>query len=137
IRNCNIMLENLDRVPDLDPYMRDRWRAEATFLKAYYHWYLFRMYGPIPVVDVNLPISAKTDEVRIKRQPVDSVVNYIVGLIDKASTGGLQDALPSLITNEATELGRITRPAALAIKARVLVTAASPLFNGNTDFSNF
>src|SRR5690606_25719584 len=31
IRNCNIMLENLDRVPDLDPYMRDRWRAEATF----------------------------------------------------------------------------------------------------------
>jgi len=137
IRNCNIFLENVDQVPDLDPYMKSRWRAEAMFLKAYYHWYLFRMYGPIPVIDVNLPISATTDEVRVKRQPVDSVVNYIVGLLDGATSGDLQDALPNVITNEAIELGRITRPAALAIKARVLVTAASPLFNGNQDFANF
>jgi len=137
IRNCNIFLENVDRVPDVDPYMKTRWKAEAMFLKAYFHWYLFRMYGPIPVVDVNLPISAKTDEVRIKRQPVDSVVNYIVGLIDAATSGDFQDALPMVITNEAIELGRITRPAALAIKARVLVTAASPLFNGNQDFAHF
>ncbi|MGK6351011.1 RagB/SusD family nutrient uptake outer membrane protein [Parapedobacter sp. DT-150] len=137
IRNCNIFLENIDRVPDLDPYMKDRWRAEAIFLKAYYHWCLFRMYGPIPIIDVNLPISATTDEVRVKRQPVDSVVNYIAGLIDQVTVGEHQDALPSVITNEAIELGRITRPAALAIKARVLVTAASPLFNGNQDFANF
>lgn len=137
IRNCNILLENVDKVPDLDPYMKSRWRAEVMFLKAYYHWYLFRMYGPIPIVDVNLPISATTDEVRIKRQPVDSVVNYIVGLIDGATTGDHQDALPTVISNEAIEQGRITRPAALAIKARVLVTAASPLFNGNSDFANF
>lgn len=137
IRDCNIFLENVDQVPDLEPYMKKRWRAEAVFLKAYFHWYLLRMYGPIPVVDVNLPISATTEEVRVKRQPVDSVFNYVVDLIDQVTLGENQDALPNTITNEAIELGRLTRPAALAIKARILVTAASPLFNGNSDFANF
>lgn len=132
IRNCNIFLENIDKVADLDPYMKTRWVAEVKFLKAYYHWYLFRMYGPIPIVDKNLSIAASTEEVQVKRQSVDQVVTYIANLIDEAATG-----LPSKILNEDTELGRMTKAAALAIKARLLVTAASPLFNGNTDFANF
>lgn len=136
IRNCNIFLENIDKVKDLEPYMKERWVAEVRFLKAYFHWYLFRMYGPIPVVDKNLPISASPDEVKVSRQPVDSVVNYIVNLLDQAAAGGENVGLPDKILNLSTELGRITKPAALAIKARVLVTAASPLFNGNPDFSS-
>jgi len=136
IRNCNIFLENIDKVRDLEPYMKDRWVAEVKFLKAYFHWYLFRMYGPIPVVDKNLPISASPEEVKVSRQPVDSVVNYIVNLLDQAAAGQGSVGLPDKILNLSTELGRITKPIALAIKARVLVTAASPLFNGNPDFSN-
>ncbi|WP_316818290.1 RagB/SusD family nutrient uptake outer membrane protein [Pedobacter nyackensis] len=136
IRNCNIFLENIDKVRDLEPYMKDRWVAEAKFLKAYFHWYLFRMYGPIPIVDKNLPISASPDEVKVSRQPVDSVVNYIVNLLDQAAAGEGSVGLPEKILNLSTELGRITKPTALAIKARVLVTAASPLFNGNPDFGN-
>jgi starch-binding outer membrane protein, SusD/RagB family len=134
IRACNIFLENVNKVIDLPPYERDRWIAETKFLKAYFHWYLFRMYGPIPVVDKNLPITASPDEVRIFRQPVDSVVNYIAGLLDEAASGE-NTGLPLSITSTTTELGRITKVAALAIKARVLVTAASPLFNGNNDFA--
>lgn len=137
IRACNIFLENVEKVLDLEPYMKTRWIAEAKFLKAYYHWYLFRMYGPIPIVDKNLPISATTSEVRVKRQPVDSVVNYIANLIDSAAIGDANTGLPNVITNQGTELGRITKPIALSIKARLLVTAASPLFNGNQDFSNY
>lgn len=136
IRNCNIFLENIDRPADLEPYVKSRWIAEAKFLKAYFHWTLLRMYGPIPVVDKNLPITADIEEVKIKRQPVDSVVRYITNLMDEAAGDG-NTGLPDKIASLATELGRITRPAALAIKARVLVTAASPLFNGNSDFSNF
>lgn len=136
IRNCNIFLENIYKPIDLEPYMRDRWIAEAKFLKAYFHWYLFRMYGPIPIVDKNLPITASIDEVKVKRQSVDSVVNYISNLLTEAAGDGV-NGLPDKITSLATELGRITRPAALAIKARLLVTAASPLFNGNTDYNNF
>ncbi|SHG30216.1 RagB/SusD family nutrient uptake outer membrane protein [Pedobacter caeni] len=137
IRNCNIFLENVGRVKDLEPYVKDRWVGEAKFLKAYLHWYLFRMYGPIPIIDKNLPITASPEEVKVSRQPVDSVVNYIANLLDEAASGEGSAGLPDKILNLTTELGRITKPAALAIKARLLVTAASPLFNGNTDLSNF
>lgn len=136
IRDCNIFLENIDKVIGLEPYTKDRWVAEVKFLKAYYHWYMFRMYGPIPVIDKNLPINASPDEVKVVRQPVDSVVNYISKLIDEAAAGGPNVGLPAKIDNRIEELGRITKVAALSIKARLLVTAASPLFNGNTDFRN-
>ncbi|SDD72788.1 RagB/SusD family nutrient uptake outer membrane protein [Niabella drilacis] len=135
IRNCNIFLENIDKPIDLQPYEKDRWIAEVKFLKAYLHWYLFRMYGPIPIVDKNLPINASPAEVKVFRQPVDSVVSYISNLLDEAAAGE-GTGLPDKITSLSTELGRVTKPAALAIKARLLVTAASPLFNGNPDFSS-
>lgn len=132
IRDCNIFIENIDRVPDMDDMEKARWKAEALFLKAYYHFWLLRMYGPIPVIRENLPISAGPDEVKAPREPVDEVVNYIVELLDQASPN-----LPLKIDDRLTELGRITRPIALSVKAQVLVTAASPLFNGNTEYSGF
>lgn len=135
IRACNIFLENVDKVVDLQPYLKARWIGEAKFLKAYFHWYLFRMYGPIPIMDKNIDITAPPEAVKVFRQPVDSVVNYIANLIDEAAVGDSNTGLPNVITSAATELGRITKVAALAIKARVLVTAASPLFNGNSDFA--
>lgn len=132
IRKCNTMLENIDEPADLGAAEKARWIAETKFLKAYYHYYLFRLYGPIPIVDKNLPVEATPDQVRVKRRPVDTVVNYIAGLLDQA----IPD-LPPSIENPAKELGRITKPAAMAIKAELLMTAASPLFNGNTDYASF
>lgn len=132
IRDCNTFLANIHRVPDMEEYERKRWIAEVTFLKAYYNWFLVRMYGPIPIIDKNLPVSSAPEAVKFYRQPVDSCFNYIVGLIDSS----LSD-LPVQIDNKVTEMGRITKPIALSLKARVLVTAASPLFNGNTDYSYF
>src|SRR5690606_9543378 len=133
IRMCNIFMENIESVPDVADFEKQRWIAEAKFLKAYFHWYLFRMYGPIPIADKNLDITASPEDVKVVRQSVDSVVNYIVSLLDEAAGDGFS-GLPSVINSRTTELGRVTRVAALAIKARVLVTAASPLFNGNADF---
>lgn len=133
IRCCNLFLEQIDNIPDITADEALRWKAEAKFLKAYYHWYLFSLYGPIPIVDNNISISASTDEMKVYREPVDKVVDYIVSTIDEALPN-----LPSdIIGRELSELGRITRPAALAIKARVLITAASPLYNGNPDYSSF
>ncbi|SDE68013.1 Starch-binding associating with outer membrane [Mucilaginibacter pineti] len=131
IRKCNTMLENIDKPIDLTPGEKERWIAETKFLKAFYNYYLFRMYGPIPIIDVNLPITASTEEVKVKRAPADSVVNYIVRLLDEAIPG-----LPPVIQNQAQELGRVTQTIARSLKAEVLMTAASPLFNGNPDFSN-
>jgi len=132
IRDCNIFLENIHLVgKDLDEITRSQWISEVKFLKAYYHYYLLRMYGPIPIIRENLPISADIDEVRVYRAPVDSCVNYIVKLINESVPN-----LPMEVTNASTELGHITQAIALAIKADVLVMAASPLFNGNTTYSN-
>lgn len=128
IRDCNIFLENVGKVPDLPEWERDQWIAEVKFLKAYYHFYLVQMYGPIPLARENIPINVNISEVKVSRDPVDSCFHYIVELLDEA-----QDALPLRVLDPATELGRITRPIALSLKAKVLVTAASPLFNGNSD----
>ena len=132
IRDCNIFLENIHLVPNLEQWDRIRWTAEVNFLKAYYHYWLLRMYGPIPIIDKNLPISASPEEAKVTRQPVDEVFNYIVALLDTAMVD-----LPPTIDDVSMELGRITKPIAAAIKAEVLVTAASPFFNGNTDYANF
>ncbi|MBV5283585.1 MAG: RagB/SusD family nutrient uptake outer membrane protein [Paludibacter sp.] len=133
IRCCNLFLEQIDNIPDISKDEAARWKAEAKFLKAYYHWYLFQLYGPIPITDVNLSINATDEEMRVYRAPVDEVVDYIIGQIDAS----LSDLPKDVIGRELEELGRVTRPAAMAIKARILVTAASPLFNGNPDYKNF
>jgi starch-binding outer membrane protein, SusD/RagB family len=136
IRDCNIFLDNIHKVPDMDDYEKDRWRAEVLFLKAYYHFYLMRMYGPVPIMRTNLPIASTPEEVRIARAPVDSVVNYIVELLDEAfSSQNLSDRIVG--STEVAELGRVTKTIVLALKAKVLVTAASPLFNGNNNFPNY
>jgi hypothetical protein len=127
IRVCNIFLENINSVPDIREDEKIQWIAEATFLKAYYHFYLVRMYGPIPVIRENLSISATPAEVKVSRNPVDECFDYIIALLNEAIPG-----LPLTVTTS-EELGRITRPIAAALKAKVWVTAASPLFNGNND----
>ncbi len=130
IRNCNIFLENINNVMGIPESERKSWIAEITFLKAFYHFWLFQCYGPIPIVDENLPIYTSSEGIKVYRQPVDSCINYIIKTLDKA----IPD-LPMMVLSETTEMGRITRPIALAIKARALATAASPLFNGNTDYA--
>jgi len=129
IRDCNIFIENIGKVRDLEDYEKKRWAAEAKFLKAYYHFYLLQMYGPIPIVRENIPVSAPSEQVKVFREPVDEVVDYIAQLLNEASSD-----LPLVIENEVSEMGRITKPICLAIKAKILVTAASPLFNGNRDY---
>ncbi|KAA6325669.1 RagB/SusD family nutrient uptake outer membrane protein, partial [termite gut metagenome] len=125
IRVCNIFLENINSVPDIKEGEKMQWIAEATFLKAYYHFYLVRMYGPIPIIRKNLPISAVPEEVKVSRDPVDECFDYIVELLNEALPW-----LPPTVINPVDESGRITQPIAAALKAKVLITAASPLFNG-------
>src|SRR5690606_17999356 len=86
IRNCNVFLEHIhieDGGPrDLEEDLRERWIAEVKVIKAYLYFYLLQLYGPIPIVDKALPISAKGDELDMYREPVDDVVNYIVNTLD-------------------------------------------------------
>lgn len=132
IRHCNILIENIHNVVDMTEEEMNSWAAEAKFLKAYYHFLLFTYYGPIPIVDENLPISASDNEVRVKRSTVDQSVDYIVQTID--------DAILDLPVRElsSNDLGRIDQVIAKSIKSRILLYAASPLFNGNSEmYSGF
>jgi hypothetical protein len=135
IRHCNIFLENLNnpaKVPDITFAERQRWIGEVEFLKAYYHFYLLRMYGPIPLAAENIAIDAPEDEINVRRQPVDKCVTFITDLLDTA-TAKLPNDNEIIST---TEAGRITKTIALSVKAKVLLMAASPLFNGNADFAS-
>ncbi|MBE8722759.1 RagB/SusD family nutrient uptake outer membrane protein [Sphingobacterium sp. Ka21] len=134
IRDCNIFLENIQQVPDMQQPERDQWAAEVKFLKAYYHFFLMQLYGPIPLIKENLESDAEMSEVRVRRQPVDACVDYIVELLDETLV-----YLPNLPLQQIDrpEYGRINALMARGLKAKVLATAASPLFNGNTDYADY
>lgn len=131
LRDCNIFLENISQVgPDLSDDERTRWIAEVKFFKAFYHYYLVRLYGPIPLIRDNLSIDSDIEEVKVYREPFDDCIEYIVQLCDEALPN-----LPLTINNIVAEMGRVTQPMAAMLKAETLVMAASPLFNGNPDFN--
>ena len=132
LRDCNIFIANLKDVPGLDKEERLRWIDEVKVLKAFYHFWLMQMYGPIPIVDENISVGAETEATYIKRESIDSVVNYLTNLLDEVIDN---ENLPGVINYIYTEQGRVTMPVAMALKAKILVYAASPMFNGNTDFS--
>jgi hypothetical protein len=132
ISDCNIFLENISRVPDMNDSEKNRWIAEVEFLKAYYHFYLIRMYGPVPIKDTNLKVGAGTDELRVYRNTLDECFDYVTNKLDAIYSWNY---LPPVITSVADESGRITQGIVLTLKAKVLLTAASPLFNGNTDYA--
>ena len=130
IRDCNIFLENINTVPDIENEERLQWIAEVKVLKAYYHFMLVRMYGPIPLIRTNKPISAGVDEVKVARAPVDECFAYIAEILDEAK----DDLLLTIVDPQ--YMGKITKAVAYSLKAKVLTFAASPLFNGNTDQSS-
>ena len=133
IRDCNIFLENLVAVPGLEEQERLRWLDEVKVLKAFYHFWLMQMYGPIPIIKTNVPVSAPSAETNLYRASIDEIVNYLTDLLDEVIES---NNLPGLINYVYTEQGRITMPIAKALKAKILMLSASPIFNGNSDFSS-
>ena len=131
ISDCNVFLENIYKTIDLYEDERQTWISEVKFLKAFFHYWLLQLYGPVPIIDYNIGVGANTEGTMYYREPVDDVVNYIVALIDEACP-----QLPLTISDVTQDMGRITLPIALAVKAKVLTLAASPLFNGNPDYVN-
>ena len=132
LRDCNIFLENLVEVPGLEEDERLKWIDEVKVLKAFYHFWLMQMYGPIPIIDQNIPVGASPEETNVKRESIDDVVSYLVQILNEVIDA---ENLPGLINYIYTDMGRITMPIAKALKAKILVLAASPIFNGNTDLS--
>lgn len=109
-----------------------RWKAEANFLLAYYHFELLRFFGPIPVIDHFM--EQDTDIADYPgRMHYDYVTNWIVDLLDNEVIDN--PYLPDVCEEE--NVGRANNVAAKALKARVLLTAASPLWNGEFPYPDW
>jgi hypothetical protein len=136
IRSANEFLESIQDV-DISIYKYDakyqQWLEhlkyypyEARLLRAYYLFELARRYGDIPVPDKMLTIEEANS---ISKTPFDDVVDFIVAECDECAAN-----LPSTyIGMLGDEYGRVTKGFAMAVKAKTLLYAASPLFNGSGD----
>jgi hypothetical protein len=133
IRDCNTFLDNIENVADLPRSEKDRMIAEAKLLKAYMHFQMIWLYGPICPLRTSPPVDESTVGVRVYREKIDDCFQYVLDLIDEVIES---DALPPIITSS-NETGRFTQSAAYFMKAQALVFWASRLFNGNTDYTDF
>ena len=127
INQCTTFLQYYHLDKEDNETVKKAMAAEARFLRAYYYFCLFRWYGPVYVWG-DKPANENILGAEVDRHSVETVVNFIVSELDKAAND-----LPVQISEIAAEkgnTGRATKGAALALKSRVLLYAASPLYNG-------
>lgn len=106
-------------------------KLQARFLIAYFYSEMLELYGPFPLVTRLVNSDASYTELMMERTPLDEIVNWL----DEEFLA-LSKELPAEVETPATDYGRFTKGAALACRAKVLLLAASPLFNGNSLYQN-
>lgn len=135
IRQASTFISHVDDCGDanLTPELKRQYKAEARFLRAYYYFNLFRWYGPLVILpETELAPDAPLDEISIPRSTVDQTVQYIYDELEKACNEGLLRWYTSPM-----DYGRGTQAAARALQCRLLLYAASPLYNGNPDYTRY
>lgn len=133
IKQCYIFQNNIDKVIPLitpkEKFESDKrvWIAETDFLIAYFHAILLQNYGPIAILNEDIPLDGTGDTFFPPRKPYDECVSNIADMFDKSIAN-----LPMSVSS--SDYGRATKVIAQALKARMYLFAASPLFNGNSEF---
>ena len=132
IRQVTILLNEVgDNIDLMTPEEVTDIKGQAHFLRGLYYWFLVRRYGPVPIMPIEGADYTKTyEELSYPRNSMDECVDFICSEFLKAA-----EMLP--IARDNANIVRPTRGAALAYRAKVLLYAASPLYNGNTEFADF
>ena len=120
IRQANTFLRRIDSTT-FDTAWKQRMKGEAYFLRAYFYHNLLRMYGGVPLIT---KVYGLNEDYKVARNTFKETVDFIVANADSAAA-----LLP--VSYSAADVGRATKGAALALKARVLLYAASDLYNVN------
>ena len=134
IQAASNFMANVDKCTDCNiggiDYV-NRYKNEARGIRAIYYYHLLRQYGPIVLLD-NLPSQpdAPIPTISKPRSTFDACVDFIVAELDAAAEG-----LPALPQNN-DDYGHVNKAVLQAYKIQTLLTAASPLFNGNTDYAD-
>lgn len=128
IRYCNIYLDNVDDYNVLEEDFKNQIKGQLYFWRAWQYFELVRLYGGVPLVLTSQPANAEDPSNQTPRSTSAQTIDQIVADLNMAQTL-LENARPYT----AADAGRITVEAAAALKGRVLLTWASPLFNRNDD----
>ena len=131
IRGCNIFLKNVDRIPavtNADKAKLDRLKGEILFLRAWNYFDLAARYGG--VVKLTEPFELKDDFAR-DRSSFEEIVEFVISDLNEATA-----LLPESYSDD-KDFGRLTKGAAMGLKSRMLLYAASPLFNKSNDKSKW
>lgn len=129
IRNCAVFLQNIPNAKVNSESDRSRWAAEAHILRAYYYSELLMWFGcSLPII--REPYTYDADFSKVERSSFHDVVEFIVEDCDAALAC---EELPWRITTD-SEAMRMTKAVAWAIKSRMTLFAASPLYNDGNNY---
>lgn len=136
IRMATTFINNIDVVPLMETFndgqpLNSAWKSEARFVRAYLYFQLVKRFGGVPLLGDEAPTLE--DDLELPRNSVEECVDFIVTELDD-----IRDSLRIMPISDLNSNGHVvTREAAMALKSRVLLYAASPLFNGgNIDRAN-
>ncbi|WP_233260775.1 RagB/SusD family nutrient uptake outer membrane protein [Pedobacter sp. HMWF019] len=119
IRSCNIYFSKINGAKIDDTQLKDRMTGEVHFLRAYLYHQLVSLYGGVPIIKKAYELN---DVFAVKRDSYSDCINFISKECDSA-------ALLLPLVQSGSNQGRVTKGAALALKARALLYAASDLHN--------
>jgi SusD family. len=141
VRTATDFIKKIDNAnpAEVSDMIKLHYKGEARAMRAIFYFWMMRLYGPIIILDNEVPVDGTGDEIFFARRPFDECVDYVVEQLDSAymeikqsvqGTGQRHDK--PLTYNNVVEYGRVTSGVCKAYKLQVLMLAASPLFNGNT-----
>lgn len=126
IRSIHILLDRIEEVSDASTEYKNQAKGQALFIRGLCYFEMLKRYGGVPLVDHRFDVDNPDPEsLKIPRATLEETVNFIINDAETAASL-LPDRWPSQYT------GKATKGAALMLKARTLLYAASPLFNTAT-----
>lgn len=118
IHACNIFLENVDKY-GLTGDDIETLKGEVHYLRGYYYYWLMALHGGVPLIDRSYTTESTNEELQVPRNTFEETIDFIVNDLNTAAT----------VLSASTDKARASKGAALALKARVLLYAASDLYN--------
>lgn len=122
ISNCNIFFERVDNVGFTDEAEKTKLVGQVRFIRAFEYWDLIARWGAMPIITKSFSINDREEIVGQKRNTYKECIDFLVSELDQAAK-----ELPANWSGD--DYGRATSVAALALKSRILLYAASPLMN--------
>ncbi|NLD64811.1 MAG: RagB/SusD family nutrient uptake outer membrane protein [Bacteroidales bacterium] len=118
IRDCNFFIEKMDNNPNFDQAYNKQRIAEVRFLRAYMYFEMVKRFGGVPIIVKAQAMDATEEELYLPRNSEKEVYDFIIAEMDT-----LSQELPNEYSAE--DKGRPTKWAALALKSRAALYAAS------------